>query len=154
MFVRWQSRRRNRPEFGSWNADDVHWAAIIVESVRIDGRPVQRHVAYLAGFTESRIKIPVQRCHVWDGVIERLDRLGNRITTADRQKIEAAISEKVPRPTLEEYKAAARNAAQLIGWEWLTQQQRAALEDEAEQWQANDGDLRTKLRADAARLKG
>jgi hypothetical protein len=36
---------------------DVHWAAIIVESVRVDGKPTQRHVAYLGGITESAIAI-------------------------------------------------------------------------------------------------
>ena len=84
-------------------------------SVRVDGKPVQRHVAYLAGFTESAIAFPVQRCHLWDAIVERLDRMGNRITTIDRQKIEAAIAKKVPRPSLEEYKVAARNSAQLLG---------------------------------------
>jgi hypothetical protein len=138
MFVRWQWRWRRHSQFGDWREPDVHWSAIIVESARVDGRPVQRHVAYLVGFTESAAAIPAQRCHLWDRVTARLNQLGNRVT--DRAKIEAAIAEKVPRPTLEEYKAIARKGVQLLGWEWITDQQRAALADEAEHWQDRKGD--------------
>ena len=56
MFVRWTSRARRTSEFGPnrWGEEDVHHRAILVEAVRIDGKPRQRHVAYLVGFTESR----------------------------------------------------------------------------------------------------
>jgi hypothetical protein len=122
MYIRWQYRwRAGRPQFDPyWQDDgtpvqDVHWSAIIVESTRVNGKPKQRHVAYLAGFTESAIKIDAQRCFIWDSITDRLDRLGNRITPADRQKIEAAVAEKVPRPTPVEYKEIARRSAQIIG---------------------------------------
>ena len=85
MYVRWQSRKRQQPEFGSYagkvhdkagrpvrnkrgsllhtrrRADgsvgqDVRWTAIIVENVRICGQPRQRHLASLASITESRME--------------------------------------------------------------------------------------------------
>ena len=73
-----------------------HWAAILVERVRVEGRPTQRHVAYLGGVTDSAIEIAAQRMFFWDDVKQRLDRLSNRITAEDRKRIEAAIAAKVP----------------------------------------------------------
>lgn len=34
---------------------DVAWSAIIVENVRVDGKPKQRHIAYLTTFAESLV---------------------------------------------------------------------------------------------------
>ena len=135
MYVRWQYRWRNHTAFGPRGEADVHWSAILVENERVKGQPKQRHIAYLAGFTESAVKVDPQRCHIWDGVSEALDRLSNRITEAERKKIEAAIAAKVPRPTAADYKDIARKSAQLLGWSWITDRQRAALLDEAEQLQ-------------------
>lgn len=157
MFVRWQKRKRISPAFGGFghqiedaaarykfvntrratNEQDVHWAVILVESVRVDGKPRQRHVAYVGGITESAIEIDIQRCHFWDQISARLDALGNQMTTADREKIEAAIAEKVPRPTPDQYKDAARSSARFLGWKWLTEPQRVALQYEAELYQGD-----------------
>jgi hypothetical protein len=133
MYVRWQSRKRRQSRYGDWrHHPDIHWSAILVENTRVDGKPIQRHIAYLAGFTKSAIKIMAQRCHLWDHIDDRLDRLGNQITTDDRTKIEATLAERVPRPTAAEYKNSAREAVELLGWEWLSEKRRAALEDERE----------------------
>lgn len=162
MFVRWQSRKRRRPAYGYWgrqlhsgrywayarkgtSEQDVHWKAVLVESVRVNGNPTQRHIAVLGGITDSAIEFTAQRCHFWDRVIERLDRLGNQITVDDRRRIEAQVANKVPRPTPDEYKAAARRSASSIGWDFLTDAQRTALQDEAAQWQDGQGELVTKL---------
>jgi hypothetical protein len=150
MFVRWQSRQRKHATFGSPYRSDTHWRAILVENTRVNGKPTQRHIAYLAGFTESAIEIDAQRCHLWDHISERLDRLSNQITPEDREKIEAAIALKVQRPTAAEYKEVARDCAQLLGWKWISDKQRAALHDEAEQWQGSEGDLIGKMRDAAA----
>jgi hypothetical protein len=45
-----------------------------------------------------------------------------------------------------QYKKIARHSAKMIGWEWLTDKQQAALKDEAERWQDREGDLTTQLR--------
>ena len=140
MFVRWQSRKHIRPQFGRHGAADVRWTAVVAETRRVDGKPRQRHVAYLGSITERGMQIDLPRCNFWDRVAARLDALGNQITATDRNRIEAAIADKVPRPTPAQYKDAARAAAQLFGWEWLTEPQRAALQDEAEQYQG-DGEL-------------
>ncbi len=141
MYVRWQHRRRRHSPFGGWDEADVHWSAIVVENVRVNGRPKQQHIAYVAGFTESAIKIPAQRCHIWDRISETLDQLANRINADERKKIEVAIAIVVPRPTAAEYKDIARKGAATLGWEWITDKQRAALQDEAEQWQhGEDGE--------------
>jgi hypothetical protein len=134
MFMRWQSRKRQQPDIGPWHdalrdetgecvrnkrwdllrtrirADgtvglDVRWSAVIVESVRVNGKPRQRYVSHLASITESRIEVVHQRRYFWDAVLDGLDRLGNRMSVEDRQRIEAAIALKVPRLTREEHEA-------------------------------------------------
>jgi hypothetical protein len=149
MFIRWQSRKRRRPAFGHWERpkQDVHWKAVLAESARVNGKPLQRHLAVLGGITDSAIEITAQRCHFWDGVIERLERLGNQITADDRQRIEVQVANKVPRPTPDEYKAEARRSAQMWGWKYLTEPQRAALQDEAAQWRNGQGQLVTELQS-------
>jgi len=145
MFVRWQERRRQGTKYN--RVDTTQLRAVLVESVRVDGKPTQRHVAYLGSITDSGIEILAQRCFFWVHVTERLDRLGNQITVEDRQRIEAAVAEKVPRPTPDERVASARDCAELFGWEDLSDRERALLKDEAGQWEGKDGSL-------AAALKG
>ena len=67
MFVRWQTRERRNRAFGGDKGPGMHWSAILVEGQRIDGKPVQRHVAYLGGITESAIELPAQRAFFWNG---------------------------------------------------------------------------------------
>jgi hypothetical protein len=139
MYLRWQSRKRNRPDIGHYGdvirdaegyaalrdrrggvlrtcrdtgTQDVRWAAIIVESVRIDGKPRQRHVAYLASTTESRIAVVHQRRYFWDEVLDGLDRLMNRMSIEDRTRVEAAIALKVPRLTREEHEASVKECTE------------------------------------------
>ena len=144
MNLRWQSRKRGRPESGPYGdyikdrrgrkmydergcyhflrgdtgTQDVHWAAIVVESVRIDDQPRQRHVAYLAGITESRAVTVHQRRYFWDEVLDGLDRLGNRMSVEDRKRIETAIGLKVPRLTLDEHEASVKQCTESVGDEF------------------------------------
>jgi hypothetical protein len=119
MYVRWQPRKLKRPQYG-WPRQDVAWRAIIVESVRVDGKPRQRHVAYLTTFTESMTAIAGKRGWFWNQVTERLDSLGKRISADDRDRIETAIEAKVPRLTTQQYnecvgeEAAVKAAARLM----------------------------------------
>jgi hypothetical protein len=104
MFVRWQKRKRKSRAFGGGRrGTDTHWAASLVESVRVDGKPTQRHVAYLAGITDSGIEIAAQRAFFWQKATEQLDRLANRISKDDRARIEDLIEKRVPRLTRKEY---------------------------------------------------
>ena len=89
MYVRWQGRKRHSPAFGGWHGvvldeigepvrnerrtplttrrradgsvgQDVRWTAVVVESVRINGKPRQRHIAQIASITESANEIVSQ----------------------------------------------------------------------------------------------
>jgi hypothetical protein len=107
MFVRWQQRKRKSRAFGG-SGIDTHWAAILAQSTRVDGKPVQRHIAYLGGIRDSAIesqKTPAQRAYFWNDVTLQLDQLSNRVSKDDRARIEAALEKKVPRLTRKEYDA-------------------------------------------------
>jgi hypothetical protein len=112
MYVRWQQRRRSRPAFVNHHTgppqaeSDVHWRAILVENVRVGGKPVQQHVAYLGGITDSGIKTPTERHHFWEHVTACLDRLHNRLSQEQRQAIEAAVAKRVPPLTTQEWEGA------------------------------------------------
>jgi hypothetical protein len=97
MFVRWQSRRRQRSAFGNRDGD-VNWKAILVDGGRVDGAPTYRHVAYLGSITESGIEIPAQRRFFWARVLEQLDKLDSRVSAQERQRIIAAVARKVAGP--------------------------------------------------------
>ena len=108
MFVRWQARQRgpkSRP-------DEAYtlWTASLVASERQDGQPRQRHLAYLGCFREyakrwwsqatyqdAVILRATNSCGFWDDADGRLDALD--LSPADRQRIEAALAQKVARPT-------------------------------------------------------
>jgi hypothetical protein len=77
--------------------------AVLVESVRVDGKPRQRHIACLGSITDSRIEVVHQRRYFWDELCARLDRLGNQMSLDDRRRCEAAIALKVPRLSREEH---------------------------------------------------
>jgi hypothetical protein len=104
MYIRWQSRKRAvyRPAFGPWRKKngrpviDKHWSAVLVENVRIKGKPTQRHVAYLGGITESAIALetPAQRIYFWDGVEQKL--AGLKLPVKTHAAIVQAIGKRVP----------------------------------------------------------
>jgi len=100
MFIRWHKRQR-QPQSGK--KTDVHWGAALTETTRIDGKPRQRHVAYLGSFTEHGIKSMHQRCLFWDRVNERLQAVSNRLTEEQRNRIVAEIASRVPVPTRAEH---------------------------------------------------
>jgi hypothetical protein len=93
-----------RPRLG-----DIRYSAILVEGVRVNGKPTQRHIAYLgsilestmAADTEGRENVDLCRVVFWQRVAERLDRIAG-LSTEDRQKIDAAIAAKVPRVSQEQ----------------------------------------------------
>jgi hypothetical protein len=102
MYVRWQSRKRRTVKWwqnGTRRKDDMHWSAILVENVRIKGKPTQRHVAYLGGITESAIALdkPAQRIYFWNGVERKLAAL--KLSAKERAAIMQTIAKRVPRVT-------------------------------------------------------
>ena len=132
MYVRWQERKRQQPGVDARHGElrdetetflhtrgradgsvgqDIRWTAVVVESVRVNGRPREHHVALLASITESRIDVDHQRRYFWDAVYDRLDQLGDRISIDDRRHIEESVARKVPRLSREEHDASIRSTA-------------------------------------------
>ena len=97
MFVRWQHRVRLYV-----GPSGVRWKASLIESVRVDGKPRQRHIALLGSFLDRSDFGARSRVWFWDNMNVRLNRLGNRVSPQDRKNIEDAIAWKVERPTPEE----------------------------------------------------
>jgi hypothetical protein len=76
---------------------DVHLAAILVKSVRRNGKPVQQHVAYLGGITEGENEERFPRWWFWDWMTKKLDKL--KISAKERRAVENAIAKRIPRPS-------------------------------------------------------
>jgi hypothetical protein len=75
----------------------VHWRATLAECVWVNGRPRQRHVAYLGGITESAIAHSAgARYLFWKKLVERLTEAS--VAGEDRRHIEDAVAARVPRP--------------------------------------------------------
>src|SRR5262245_45086465 len=90
MYVRWQKRNLRDGGF-SLNA-------VLVENRRVNGKPVQHHVAYLGSINRAKDD-RAMRVYFWDHITKRLDEL----QIVERRKIEAAIAKKVPRLTKREF---------------------------------------------------
>ena len=69
---------------------DVHLAAILVKSVRRNGKPTQQHVAYLGGITESQTEHLNPRWSFWDEVTRKLTQLN--LPRKERRRIEDAVA--------------------------------------------------------------
>ncbi len=73
--------------------------------------------------TDSAIEIKHQRAWFWFDIMTRLDDLTNRVSEADRRRIEAAVAKKASRPTREEYDKLAQEVRENFGvqrgeWKW------------------------------------
>jgi hypothetical protein len=101
MFVRWKVYH------GLW---DSH-RAYLVQAVRVDGRPRQRVVCYLASCQESRLLF--ERRQFWQAARQKL--AGADLDDATWARCEAALAAVVPEPTAaEEAAEQARVAAPLL----------------------------------------
>jgi hypothetical protein len=101
MFIRWQYKEII-PKWGK--EPETRLVATVAESTRIDGKPHQRHIAYLGRYwprygTRGR-------GWFWQKADAKLDKLN--LTPADRRKLENALTLKLPRPTKRELEAAER----------------------------------------------
>jgi hypothetical protein len=93
MYVRWQywGQRKRRIERWYWEPP-ADARAVLVESARVDGKPKQRHIAYLGPVHFKRDAH--YRAWWWHHLTAKLDRLGNRIAK-HRAKIEMALAKNV-----------------------------------------------------------
>jgi hypothetical protein len=106
MYVRWQTRRRT-----TRGEATAHWAAVLVENVRVKGRPTQRHVAYLGGITEADATEDAgRRIQFWEKATELLDALKN-MPAEERRRVESTLAARVPRPTARQQQRHARQQA-------------------------------------------
>ena len=116
MFIRWMSyvTRVPRRQAQSWNEyNKTRWSAVLVESVRIDGKPCQRHIACLASIRE--IDGLTAQCKFWERFTRKLDSLSNRVSADERRRIEAQLVRKVPCPAEEDYLRWKQRARELCG---------------------------------------
>jgi hypothetical protein len=76
MFIRWLSytSRAKLDHIRNRRREDSRLTPVLVESVRIDGKPRQRHIATLPSITARR-----SPCRFWEGVTGKLNALGNRL---------------------------------------------------------------------------
>jgi hypothetical protein len=82
---------------------------------------------YLGGITDRGIENLIHCCSFWDSVTAAFDELGDAVPPADRERFETAIADRVPRPSADAYKDAARQTAQRYGWESLSEGFKAVL---------------------------
>jgi len=118
MFIRWLSyeTRAKRKSRVSLIPAGPRWSAILVETVRIDGKPRQRHIACLASIRGTDIGA---QCKFWERVTRKLDSLSNWVTAEERQRIEAQIAKKVPCPSQEQYEHWKGEARAILGDGWV-----------------------------------
>jgi hypothetical protein len=93
MFVRWQLYRSQAMNRWHRECNDKHarLRAVLVESVRINGKPVQKHIAFLGSTSIDGSDRP----RFWWEVTTRLNRLADRLSRQDRARIGETISKKV-----------------------------------------------------------
>jgi len=110
MYIRWQSRKLDKNT--RWRKrGDVHWREILIENVRVDGKPIQQHIAYLGGITKRNIahEKPAHRIYFWNGVEQKLAVLN--FSAKERTTIMQLITERVPRVSSRQYQQHARVSA-------------------------------------------
>jgi hypothetical protein len=91
MYVRWQLYRSQARDRRLREHKRARLKAILVESVRVDGKPVQKHIAVLGSTSIDGGDRP----QFWYEVTTQLRRLSNRISPQDRERIGEAIGKKV-----------------------------------------------------------
>lgn len=96
MYVRWQRRTCKQRSRLDNQAIPVFMSAILVASHRVDGKPRQRHIAYLGGIQDVHLSDADARCRFWRDAQKRLD--GLDLANAHRLRAEDALARVVARP--------------------------------------------------------
>jgi hypothetical protein len=113
MFIRWQ-RYRSKALI-PWRAERTRLKAILVESVRVDGKPRQKHIAFLGSIANDKAIAGTAGMRFWSGVTAKLKRLGNRTGAEDYERIVGSIAAKVGgRPTEAELEQFVRECEQFL----------------------------------------
>src|SRR5258708_38851039 len=114
MFVRrqeYKSRAQSRRLRAFRTKHGQRLRAILVETVRIDGKPHQRYLAYLGSVQADRRDRP----RFWYDVTRKLDQC--RLSREERNRIKSAIAKKIGGkvPTKAALKKFERRRAKLMG---------------------------------------
>jgi hypothetical protein len=110
VFVRWKRRPLRRRRETSSPAEQA-LSAVLVETHRVDGRPRQRVVRYLATIKAGQLVYPLSVERFWQAVDARLAELP--LADDQRHVIERKIGEAVPRPDPD---VLARTRAEFEAW--------------------------------------
>ena len=92
MFIRWQKHRSGGQRY---RRETTRFRAILVESIRVDGKWRHRHVACVGSFVAETLDVEARR-DFWKAANERLSIY---VTDDDRGEIEAALARRVPPTT-------------------------------------------------------
>src|SRR5262245_5726237 len=113
MFVRWKKRLLHK--------EKGHHAlsAVLVQSARVNGKPRQRIIRYLATVSEKDLRVTAHRESFWASVDQHLDDLA--IDSALRQQVEEKLTAVVARPTPAELEQLERDRQALARW-WRSAQ--------------------------------
>lgn len=95
MLIRWQKHKSGGRRY---SRETTRVRAILVGSVRVDGKSRQRHIAYIGSFVAETLDVEARR-DFWKAANERLS---IHVNDDDRGKIEAALARRVPPPTAAE----------------------------------------------------
>ena len=95
MFIRWQT---HRSKGGSYRGKTTRVRAILIKSVRVDGKSRQQYVAFIGSFVAETLDVETRR-DFWKAAHERLSIY---VDDDERSKIEAGLARRVPPLTAEE----------------------------------------------------
>jgi hypothetical protein len=110
MFIRWKEKPRDPrwgyDEHGWWTRGARHestlYIAYLVESKRVNGKPRQK-ATYLSCIRSTWLDAVAHQAHFWQTTLAKLDDMS--LSTDQRESIEAALLQRVPRPSAEEIEA-------------------------------------------------
>ena len=112
MFIRWQKYRS--VAYWKKNTPITRIKAVLIEAVRIDGEPRQKHIALIASYQPSQLDQISTRSIFWRHARQQLDRIGDQITPEDRSKVEAALAQRVSPTTAAEDAALERESEEAL----------------------------------------
>lgn len=101
MYIRWNRKKRiKKIEWVMKEGDYIY--AVLVENIRIDGKPRQKTIKYLSGIGENNPSV-YSRMMFWEKAEKNLASLN--LAPDVQEKILASLRERVPKPSDEEFSA-------------------------------------------------
>ncbi|HAT45533.1 MAG TPA: hypothetical protein DDW33_14130 [Ktedonobacter sp.] len=119
MFVRWKKRTSHAKK--SWLREDhgATLSAYLVESIRIEGKPRQKVIAFIHSIREPELTSLTSRYYFWHKVMTEVMRHYpfNSFTDEQKAKIITGLAKVVPLLTDEEFQGEQARTRSVIG-EW------------------------------------